>query len=102
MHWPMIQVKFVSLSRKDGTSSVQSFARACPTSMIESLLIFPLSGHNFWLQRCSIAADIMYVFGGLSRNELRPFSYVRPGSTLHCQWIITHMVHYYTNINSNN
>ena len=62
---------------------MQSFARACPTSMIESLLIFPLSGHSIRLQRCSVAADIVYIFEGLSRNELRHFSYVRPGSTLH-------------------
>ena len=38
MHWPMIQVKFVPLSMKDGTSSVRSFSRACPMAMIESLL----------------------------------------------------------------
>ena len=60
MHWPMIQVKFVPLSMKDG-ASLQSFARARKTSMIESLLIFLLSDQNFWLQQCSVAADVVYI-----------------------------------------
>ena len=102
IHWQMIQVKFVLLSKKDGTSSVQNFDRACPTSMIERLIIFLLSNHNFWQQWCSVAADIVYIFEGLSRNDSRPCSYVRPVSTFHCQWITIHRVHYYTNINSNN
>ena len=54
IHWPMFQVKFVPLSRKDGTSSMQSFDCAGPTSMIERLIVFLLSDHNFWLQRCSL------------------------------------------------
>ena len=42
MHWLMIQVKFVLLIMKYRTSSVQSFERACSTSMIERLRIFLL------------------------------------------------------------
>ena len=61
-----------------------------------------LKDHNFWLQWCSVAADIVYNFEGLSRNDSRPFFYVQPVSTFHCQWIITHRVHCFTNINSNN
>ena len=57
---------------------------------------------DFWLQWCSIAADIVYNFESLSRNGSRPFFYVRPVSTFHCQWIITHRVHCFININSNN
>ena len=76
MHVSMIQVEFVPLIMKDGTCTMQSFDRACPMSMIERLIIFLLSDHNFWLQRCSIAADMVYIFEGLSRNELRPFSIV--------------------------
>ena len=102
MHWLKIQVEFVPLIMKDGTSSVQNFERACPTSMIERLIIFLLSDHNFWLQRCFVAADILHIFEAFSRNDSRLFSYVRPVSTLRCQLIITHRVHYYTNINSNN
>ena len=62
MHWPMNQFKFVSLHIKDGTGSVQSFDRACPTSMIERLILFLLSDHNFWVQLCSVDACILYLF----------------------------------------
>ena len=102
MHWSMIPVEFVPLIMMDGTSSVQSFDRACPTSMIERLISFLLSAHNFWLQWCSVVADIVYIFEEFSRNDSRPISFIRPVSTLHCQYIITHRVHCYTNINSNN
>ena len=33
-----------------------------------------LKDHNFWLQWCSVAAQIVYNFEGLSRNDSRPFS----------------------------
>ena len=69
MHWQMIQVKFVPLSMKDVTGSIHSFARACPTSRIEKFIMFLLSGHNIWLRRCSIVADILYLF------ERRPMKF---------------------------
>ena len=72
MHWPIIQVEFVPLIIKDGTNSVQSFQCDCPTSMIERLIIFLLSDHNFWLQRCLVAANILHISEGFSRNDSRP------------------------------
>ena len=78
----MIQVDFVPLIMKDGTSSVKNFERACPTSMIERLIIFLLSDHNFLLKRYFVAADIFHIFEGFSRNDSRPFSYVRPAIVL--------------------
>ena len=57
----MIPVKLVPLSMKDGTGSVQSFDHACPTSVIERLILFWLSDHNFWIQWCSIDTDILYL-----------------------------------------
>ena len=62
MHWPMIQFKLVSLHIKDGTGSLQSFDRAYPTSMIERLILFLLSDHNFWVQWCSVDYSILYLF----------------------------------------
>ena len=64
--WPMIPVKLVPLSMKDRTGSAQSFDRACPTSVIERLILFWLSDHNFWMQLCSVDADILYL------SELHP------------------------------
>ena len=62
MHCPMIKFKLVSLHIKNGTGSVQNFDRACPTSMIERLIPFLLSDHNFWVQWCSVDASILYLF----------------------------------------
>ena len=48
--WPMIPFYFVPLSGKDVTGSLQSFDRACPTSVIADLYCFdyqtPTFGYN--------------------------------------------------------
>ena len=58
----MIQFKLLTLHIKDGTGSVQSFDRACATSMIERLILFLLSDPNFWVQWCFVNASILYLF----------------------------------------
>ena len=58
----MIPFCLYPLSTKDGTGSVQSFDRACPASVVERLILFGLSDHNFWIQWCSGDATSFYLF----------------------------------------
>ena len=58
----MIPFYFYPLSMKGGTGSLQSFERACPSSVVERLVLFGLSDHNFWIQWCYCDATSLYLF----------------------------------------